>query len=251
MKMRTLLILVAIALAGGLAATLYHKNVPGGNGGRKPGETGPTTSFKEESPITRKGDGRNTPQEAFVLTEEIKEQIRRDNEEEARLIQKYYDEMSDEDKAAKPANVSTERWAIYGAELEESAKDNGDVVFFGKVVDESGTPLPNVAVSWELLGKHSSLAEVMEKGSKTKTFFENWSMNEKSEVETDATGRFEITDRRGTSLSIIDFKLEGFAWDKKGKWHFKFGSDAYLARGDSVRHQADPENPVVYVLRKK
>ncbi len=255
MKKKSLFIFLAIALAAGLAAALYLMAVIGRSVVSKAGNTGRSPSVIPESPITPKEEGKEVSQRTFVVSEEMievmRERQRRNNEEEARLIQKYYDEMSEEDKAARPAGVSTVDWAQYGAFLEQSAKDNGDVVFFGKVVDESGNPLPKVAVSWNLLGKRSSLAEVMEKGSKTKPFFENWTINEKSEAVTDADGRFQITDRRGTSLSIGDFKLEGFAWDKKGKTYFKFGSDAYLARGNSVRHQGDRDNPVVYVLRKK
>lgn len=251
MKKKNLLIFGGIAVAGTLAAMLYEMGVSSGTGGPQSERSRPTTTALPDPLVTSKKVGMSSPQKAFVVTEEMREQRRRQNEEEARLIQEYYDKMSEEDKAARPANVSTESWAIYAAELEESAKDNGDVVFFGKVVDESGNPLPRVTVTWELLGKRSSLAEVMEKGSKKEAFFENWSIDEKGEAVTDADGRFGITERRGTALSIIDFKLEGFVYDKKGQWHFKFGSDAYLARGNSIRHLADPEKPVVYVMRKK
>ncbi|MBL9152898.1 MAG: carboxypeptidase regulatory-like domain-containing protein [Verrucomicrobiales bacterium] len=252
MRKKHLLIFGAIVLAGSLAAMLYEMVVSGGTGGPQPEKSSsPTTTALPDPPVTSKKVGMSPPQKAFVVTEEMREQRRRQNEEEARLIQEYYDKMSEEDKAARPANVSTESWAIYAAELEESAKENGDVVFFGKVVDESGNPLPKVTVTWQLLGKRSSLAEVMEKGSKKKTFFENWSISERGEAVTDADGRFGITDRRGTALSVGDFKFEGYQWDKRQISYFEFGSDAYLARSRSPRHLADPEKPVVYVMRKK
>lgn len=103
-----------------------------------------------------------------------------------------------------------------------------DIEFYGKVVDQAGTPLPNVAVYASVL-YNTGLTSGMEK----------------SETETDARGLFSISGMNGRTLGLSLGKV-GYEYDgEKGPFHFT------ELVGANDRYTPDRRNPVILVMWKE
>lgn len=166
-------------------------------------------------------------------------------EEGARRIKEVISEMSEEDKRAKPEDVPMELWAHFVATHKQNVKQNGQVKFFGRVVDQEGVPLPRVEIHVQIDGYQPSIAEVME--SETKSSFRTVPL----QLISDETGFFEIKDMVGTQIVFELFSLDGYVVDENTKPEYTFVPDGVLSHFKGPRHEADPDNPVVITMRRK
>jgi hypothetical protein len=100
--------------------------------------------------------------------------------------------------------------------------------FYGKVVDEGGMPVPDAAVHFEWNG----LTEP------------NNLERRDLETTTDAQGRFEFEGHSGKRL-FVKISRSGYATSPRNPLAFEYGNP-----GDAAFHRPDPQNPVIFKLRK-
>lgn len=102
-----------------------------------------------------------------------------------------------------------------------------DIEFYGKVVDQAGTPLPDVAVYASVL-YNTGLTSGMDK----------------SETRSDAEGLFSISGMKGRTLGLSLVK-PGYEYDgEKGPFHFT------ELVGEKDRYTPDRKNPVILTMWK-
>lgn len=149
----------------------------------------------------------------------------------------YFELVTPEEDALRPEGVSRGAWAYAMAELRVKGKMNGQVVFFGKVVDGSGEPLAGVSVDAELIYYETSLPKMLKSGEK---------MPEKTlELVSDHNGRFSIIEPTGSELTLLYFRKEGYRISGRTYFGYSFGSDKA-----KDAHVGNPESPEVFTMEQ-
>jgi hypothetical protein len=120
--------------------------------------------------------------------------------------------------------IAADRLAIW--QEQRLAIWQAPIEFYGKVVDESGSPVEGADISFNWMEFPT------EDGSREAT------------ARSDAEGLFSLRNARGPSLSVF-VSREGYYTSRSGRQGFKFGP---LSDGDFM---PDPRNPVIFRLRKK
>ena len=108
--------------------------------------------------------------------------------------------------------------------------DNAPIQFYGMVLDETGAPLSNVEVAWQVL-KAGSFAVSL--GLPTRA---------EGTVRTDADGKFSVTET-GSSISIESFVKAGYKEARQMQASYGYGSNA-------APHQPDELKPVRFLMVK-
>jgi len=99
------------------------------------------------------------------------------------------------------------------------------IEFYGKVVDEKSNEVAGAKITFQWVETPT------QDGTRT------------SATESDAEGLFSLHDKRGPSL-IVWVSKEGYYASHHGQWGFSY------ALGQDI-HSPDPQNPVIFNLRKK
>lgn len=116
---------------------------------------------------------------------------------------------------------------IVAGKLRKIAKEmNEPVEFYGRVVEQDGSPLEGVVVAYRI----TAIPDNPVPGGPNKIT--------KDTTDTDTTGRFSISDYKGWSLSF-SLKKEGF----RGR-----GGGAYFIRNEPECHRPDLAKPVEFML---
>ena len=116
-------------------------------------------------------------------------------------------------------------WA--GIRLEQASRSaNGPVAFYGRLIDQDRSGVGGAVVAGEVFVVDG---------------FERWHL-ERFGLETDQSGSFVITVRRGSSLRLKISK-QGYVGGAGGQFDFDPASTG--------RHIPDPKNPVVFHMWKK
>jgi hypothetical protein len=102
------------------------------------------------------------------------------------------------------------------------------ISFYGKVVDETAQPIPGVEVD---LG----WTDMSPSGSSTRT------------LTTDDAGRFALTDEKGKTLVVHSLKKAGYV---EANATNRYGFE-YAGFWEPTYHEPDPDNPVIFYMRKK
>jgi len=132
------------------------------------------------------------------------------------------------------------RW-LFGKAVhrEKERKRNGEVLFYGKVVDLEDRPLAGVAVSATALQYPLTYMEFIQQ--------EGNSRDIPIEVVTDSDGRFEISGIRAMSIGFSNRSKEGYEIDGRitpENLSFIFIEDY------PIRYKADFSNPVIFRMKK-
>jgi hypothetical protein len=152
--------------------------------------------------------------------------------------------MPEEDKRAMPKDASVEWWALRSAYQQHEARQNGEVEFYGKLVDENQQPLKGVQIHVRVSSVRPTLAAVV--ASKNASSYTSVEMK----PTTDETGRFEVKNMKGRGLVLDYVALDGYEFAPGTDNGFTFVPDGVSSTWEGPRHKADPNNPVVLVMRK-
>lgn len=216
-------LMIALVLAGALAgAAILFQLGP---------FHGPTS---RSGPSPGSGKPAATPQPSGGLTEQDADRRRT----------QFIENMSEEDRRAKPAQVSMEVWAEYVAFHQRNLEQNGEIDFFGKVVDERGGPLQGVSIRVDIDAFQSSIGKVMASPSK------DWMITTPFTLRTDRNGEFQIRDATGVQLVFSLFQLDGYRIDPAAKLSYSFVPDGVPSEVGGRRHRPDPGQPVLFVMKK-
>jgi hypothetical protein len=148
-------------------------------------------------------------------------------------------ELTEAEAAAKPPDVSDASWlaAVFLHRVNVKEK-NGNVEFFGKVVDQDAQPIESAKIKAYSAQYVESLKDQIAYGGgrlDTKTI----------EVATDGAGLFTISGYRARNLSFDSVQKPGYTSPSKLPGPFPF-SPAY-----SSQHQANANDPVIFQLWKQ
>ncbi|MBN1865447.1 MAG: carboxypeptidase regulatory-like domain-containing protein [Victivallales bacterium] len=119
----------------------------------------------------------------------------------------------------------------YKRRMEEAAKDDREIDFYGKVVDEDGNPLQGVRVRLNVRSTHPVRLIV------GKRFFRT----------TDGNGLFSVRNERGIRLIVGDLNLAGYHYRGKSRGYSYLNPD--LAPEDE-RPPTNKDKPAVFAMRK-
>jgi hypothetical protein len=146
---------------------------------------------------------------------------------------------TDDDKSLKTARMDSNTWRRMIFSHRQNIKEqNGNVIFYGKVIDQTGKGVHGVVINAESSLYVESLSEqIAYKGRKT--------ARKVISVSTNRDGNFEISGYRASDLHFLSVSKSGYASTKKLPAGFIFGS-AY-----SSNHKAYPSNPVIFNIWKK
>lgn len=126
--------------------------------------------------------------------------------------------------------MSDPRWPIYWKKREQDRKFewNRPIEFYGKVVDQNEQPIPNVEVSL-------NWTDISPKGTSDAIKM------------TDADGKFSITGIQGKNFGVRSLKKDGYVEALKSNPH----SFEYAGFWEPTYHEPDPNNPVIFHMKKK
>jgi hypothetical protein len=136
---------------------------------------------------------------------------------ESKLVPPVNASVKSEDRRADPAQMK---------KIQEAFQT--PISFYGKVVDEAGSPVPNAAIK---------LSPTDKPWSETSTYHDTTS---------DVQGLFSLTGAHGIDLAVWVTK-EGYYSTAKSKGIFAYGGAATAA--DKARLPA-PDRPAIFVLKK-
>ncbi len=145
--------------------------------------------------------------------------------------------LSKEERDAKPKDISWGQWAYAVVSHRTEKGKNGDIEFYGKIVDENGKSIEGVSLKVQISAYGTSLKKKIESGqsSEIKEF----------RIDTDKNGMFQIKGENGTRLILRNYEKKGYELSGKKKgWSYSFRADR------KTRHQADSDNPVEFVMRE-
>lgn len=149
----------------------------------------------------------------------------------------YFKLVTPEEEALRPEEVSRGAWAHAISELRARGKMNGEVKFFGKIVDENGDPLSDVRVEAELLTYETSIPKLLSSSESLprKTF----------ELVSDAEGKISVVEPLGSRLKLRNFRKEGYKLFERTYFVFPFGNDK-----SKPPHVGDPDSPEIFTMKK-
>ncbi len=147
--------------------------------------------------------------------------------------------LTEEEQAAKPPDVTDANWlaTVFFHRMNVREK-NGDVEFYGKVIDQDGAPVEGAKVEAYASSFVESLREqVAHGGGKT----------EKRDFAllSDSKGLFSITGHRARSLTFRSIEKDGYTSSKKMPGGFMF-SPTY-----SSQHTTSSTEPVIFPMWRK
>lgn len=146
--------------------------------------------------------------------------------------------LTKEEAAAKPSDISNERWRrIVRIHRANRSSENGNVAFYGLVVDQSGDPIPDVEIRARLTFYVESLLEQMEQGGQA-------SGSHHLSTSTNSVGHFEFSGYRGRVLYIESFSREGYYISADKLRSFTFGRNPHYI------HKGNPSERVVFSMWK-
>ena len=122
------------------------------------------------------------------------------------------------------------RWPIYWKkrEQDQTFEWKTPISFYGKVVDQNQQPIPGVEVSM-------NWTDMSPKGTSDAT------------RTTDADGMFSITDIQGKNFGVRYLKKDGYE-EAKASNRYSF---EYAGFWEPTYHEPDPNNPVIFHMRKE
>lgn len=130
----------------------------------------------------------------------------------------------------KPDDMSPELWKRVLAHYERHVGENGTIEFYGRIIDQDESPVPDVEIIITLRCNKESLSALMKSDKEY--------VEEKLQLFTDMNGEFSVINKYGSKLIMNDFLKEGYLKGRIGDYHF----------GEKVRyrHHPDPDNPVIF-----
>lgn len=146
------------------------------------------------------------------------------------------DNFTEEEMAMRPEGWSTGDWIHFMIAYRAGRSANGTVEFYGKIVDENGSPLSGVELVAEITYNEPSLGSVL----KTNTSDRKEDLNVKSS----ADGTFSIIEPVGRSMFLKNFVKDGYKLSGKKSYAYMFSPSS------AKTHKADPKNPEVFMLEK-
>lgn len=147
-------------------------------------------------------------------------------------------ELTEEELAAKPNNIDETEWRFRVLVHRSNVKEkNGDVKFYGKVVDQNNYPVEGVDIKAFSRQYVESIKEQVDSGGGKVT-------TKRIQVVTDDEGRFSILGYRGRNLHFESIWKSGYKNPLKLP-RFSF-SPSY-----SNRHTPEESSPVVFRIFKK
>ena len=150
-------------------------------------------------------------------------------------------EMNEEELALKPDGISVGRWLLMKAfHREEESRVNGEVLFYGQVVDSNGFPLEGVTVTASVSQFPLMFADAVKRYHESGDF----QQSNRFQVEThsDTDGRFEISGFRARTIRFLNLELDGYTV------HGGMPTGLNTTFGDDYpsRYQARFDDPVVF-----
>ena len=146
-----------------------------------------------------------------------------------------------EEVEGKPEGIDMMNWAAQVAFHRQAVANDGPVELYSQIIDQDGDPLPGVEVQARLSAVHTTLMAAREAGQK--------SNSQKFTLKAEDDGSFQIRDMTGSALLIRMTKL-GYKQLHYENANFVFVPKGNLSPQSKPRHQADPENPVVFVMER-
>lgn len=144
----------------------------------------------------------------------------------------YLGELTDDEKKSRPDGLNESQWLRSILIHRTRLKDNGDVKFYGKIVDQNDHPLQNVQIDVDVLYYEPSMSSILKKNSANR--------NEKIAIISQANGEFEINYSLGRTLTLKNFSKKGYQLEGRKYFVYNFGPQM------SSPHNPDPSNPVVF-----
>lgn len=132
--------------------------------------------------------------------------------------------------------VPLRRWRAQRYFYELAQRENVPIEFYGKVVEQGGTPITGATVDLRVSGWEAN--PLPDKELHTSLVFQKV---------TDENGLFSVTGYRGLFLEVKAVSNEGYQLDPKSRFSFLY-STSFDAR---ERHYPDPANPVLFYMWKK
>ncbi len=146
--------------------------------------------------------------------------------------------LSKEERDAKPKDISWGQWAYAVVSHRTEKGKNGDIEFYGKIVDENGKSIEGVSLKVQISAYGTSLKKKIESGqsSEIKEF----------RIDTDKNGMFQIKGENGADIKFTNLSKQGYeVAGKKKYWGYSF------IPGSRMRHQSDPNHPVEFIMRRQ
>lgn len=181
-------------------------------------------------------------EEIKPVVEEKKEEVLKPQKEEVSKLDTVYQELAEESDMPKPPGASDDAWNFELFKNELRKASNRKINFYGKVIDQNGTPIPGVKIKVDISSRSTSMLKVMTTGRDLE--------KEKLIIYSDQNGLFSVTEKEGSFLRITDFEKEGHLKSKRYHSGFRYGQ---IMKGPNTAgfHHPDPNNPVVYTLWKQ
>jgi hypothetical protein len=182
-------------------------------------------------------------EEIKPVVEEKKEEVLKPQKEEVSELDTVYQELAEESDMSKPPGASDDAWNFELFKNELRKASNREINFYGKVIDQNGTPIPGVKIKVDISSRSTSMLKVMTTGRDLE--------KEKLIIYSDQNGLFSVTDKEGSFLRITDFQKEGYLKSKRyGNLGFRYGQ---IMKGPNTEgfHHPDSNKPVVYTLWKQ
>ncbi len=131
-----------------------------------------------------------------------------------------------------PPSIWRYQWWVYN----RAKRENVQLDFYGKVVEQDGTPVPGATI-WLDSSKIEPHLNPNQHPIAHETFARM----------TDQNGLFSVQGMSGTYLQVVDVSKDGYRSDIKVGRFFHYGPSADFRE----RHHPDPANPVLFYVWKK
>lgn len=148
-------------------------------------------------------------------------------------------ELTEEEKNAKPENISDDDWIVTVHFHRFYARsNNGNVEFYGKVVDQNNKPIEGAKIKTTSTSFNESITDRFSNGSVNEITLEK-------EAVSNDRGLFSFSGYRAENLNILSIEKEGYSTPNSLLKGFLY-SPQY-----ATQHDADSADPVIYSLWKK
>lgn len=149
----------------------------------------------------------------------------------------YMSRITDEENQFRPEGWGDKQWGYFVFAHRMGLADNGNVEFYGKIVDQDGEPLSNVEVMAVIHYHEPDIQSIIEKN------------NDRREKEvllrTDLRGEFSVMNQIGSSLVLKSFSKDGYLI--KGRKWYQFG---FAPNGPSPPYNADRTKPMIFTMQR-
>lgn len=156
------------------------------------------------------------------------------------------DKQPDGAISTAPQWLSQQKWELLVKHHERGKLENNNIVFYGKVVDQTGKPVPGAMVRYQISGYNEDFIDTIQ-ASHVKPEDISMTREMNQSTLTNANGFFDIIEGRGKTLFLKSITRNGYVDFVNTSGTYSYGKNFR----DAQLHQPQENRPVEFVLWRR